>query len=126
MRGSSRAGIEPGKRRVDALTKSSAEWEERAARAVRSGDDNLAKEALGRKADIDGELAIANTALLEAGVYVTNIKSSLEQLEKRVLEVKASRTQIKEKARRAAGKSALSVPGLERFEAASTKSAAVT
>src|ERR1700761_3719944 len=41
--------------RAEALYKSSQEWQERAERAVRAGDDNLAREALKRKTEIDGE-----------------------------------------------------------------------
>src|ERR1700759_1198604 len=41
--------------RAEALYKSATEWEERAERAVRAGDDNLAREALKRKGEIDAE-----------------------------------------------------------------------
>src|SRR5439155_24391150 len=52
--------------RAEALAKTSREWEERAERAVRAGDDSLAKEALARKAQIDAEGQAATAGREEA------------------------------------------------------------
>src|SRR3954451_2164422 len=50
--------------RAEELLKKSREWEERAERAVRAGDDALAREALQRKADIDRDGAEATRGLV--------------------------------------------------------------
>src|SRR6185436_720271 len=47
------------KQKLEALAKESAEWEERAQRAVLAGDDDLVKQALERKAVVDGDKAEA-------------------------------------------------------------------
>ena len=64
--------------RAEALAKSSREWEERAERAVRAGDDGLAKEALTRKAQIDSEGQEATHGLAEAQGYAEKLTASLE------------------------------------------------
>jgi phage shock protein A len=102
--------------RAEALAKSSHEWEERAERAVRAGDDNLAKEALARKAQIDAEGQDATHALEEAQTYAEKLTVALKQLEARINEVKARKETLKAKARVSRGKNPLGSSALDEFE----------
>jgi phage shock protein A len=102
--------------RAESLAKSSREWEERAERAVRAGDDNLAKEALARKAQIDAEGQDATHSLVEAQTYAEKLTAALKQLEARIQEVKARKETLKAKARVSRGKNPLGSSALDEFE----------
>jgi phage shock protein A len=111
--------------RAEALAKSSREWEERAERAVRAGDDGLAKEALTRKAQIDGEGQEATNGLLEATGYAEKLTASLKQLELRITEVKMRKETLKAKARASKGVNTIGSPALEAFDRLNAKVDAV-
>lgn len=104
------------RQRCEALAKSSREWEERAERAVRAGDDNLAKEALARKAQIDGEGQEATNGLVEAQSYAERLTASLKQLEQRIVEVKLRKETLKAKARASKGVNTLGSSALDQFD----------
>jgi phage shock protein A len=111
--------------RAEALAKSSREWEERAERAVRAGDDNLAREALARKAQIDAEGQEATSGLEDGQRYAEKLTASLKQLEGRITEVKGRKETLKAKARASKGKSPLGSSALDEFERLSGKVDAV-
>ena len=102
--------------RAEALAKSSREWEERAERAVRAGDDGLAKEALARKAQIDAEGQEATNGLAEAQSFAEKLTASLKQLELRIGEVKLRKETLKAKARAAKGVNTIGSPALDAFD----------
>jgi phage shock protein A len=102
--------------RAEALAKSSREWEERAERAVRAGDDNLAKEALTRKAQIDAEGQEATHGLEEATSYAEKLTASLKQLDARITEVKLRKETLKAKARASKGVNSIGSPALDAFD----------
>ncbi len=104
------------RQRAEALAKSSREWEERAERAVRAGDDNLAKEALARKAQVDGEGRDATEALAQAQSDADTLATALKQLDARIGEVKARKETLKAKARASRGKSPLGSAALDEFD----------
>ena len=104
--------------RAEALAKSSREWEERAERAVRAGDDSLAKEALARKAQIDAEGQEATHGLAEAQGYAEKLTSSLKQLEQRIGEVKLRKETLKAKARASKGQNTPRLAGARRLRSA--------
>ncbi|MBW2733323.1 MAG: PspA/IM30 family protein [Deltaproteobacteria bacterium] len=76
-------------------------WQGRAEQAVQSGDDQLAREALGRKMTCDRELELANRAVAEQRGYVDELKTSLKALEARLQDVKLRKESIKQRARAA-------------------------
>jgi phage shock protein A len=104
------------RQRAEALAKSSREWEERAEHAVRAGDDGLAKEALARKAQIDGEGQDATHGLQEAQSYAEKLTASLKQLEQRIGEVKLRKETLKAKARASKGINAIGSPAVDAFD----------
>jgi phage shock protein A len=87
------------KQRVEALAKTSDEWEKRAERALSAGDENLAREALVRKAEIDAEREGAERALREQADYVDQLTQALKALDVRVKETKARKETLKAQAR---------------------------
>jgi phage shock protein A len=87
------------RQRVEALARSGEEWQQRAERAVRAGDDALASEALRRKLEIDGERAAAERTLKEQSDYVDQLTQALRAMEQRVKEVKARKETLKVQAR---------------------------
>jgi phage shock protein A len=86
-------------KKLTALRKSADEWEGRATKAVEAGDDALAKEALGRKAEIDAQVEAAEKSLAEQGAYVDQLSAALKQLEQRLTDVKSRKETLKAKAR---------------------------
>jgi phage shock protein A len=105
------------RQKVDALAKDSAEWEERAARAVTAGDDNLAKEALGRKAEIDAEKAETERALVEQAGYADQLTAALKAAEQKVAEIKSRKETLKAEARaRKARDRGVGAPGTSAFD----------
>jgi phage shock protein A len=83
-------------------------WEEHAARAVQSGDDALAKEALRRKAEKEADRMETDKAADEQKAQVDNLVAGLRALELRVKDVKLRQGTLREKARAAKGQSPLS------------------
>ena len=85
--------------RLGALASEAQTWEDRAATAVRAGDDALAREALARKRATEAEQAETKKALQEQSVYVDQLTSGLKSLEARVKEVQLRQGTLREKAR---------------------------
>lgn len=86
-------------RQVEAAAAEATAWEEKATKAVTSGDDGLAKEALRRKAEKDAERAEAEKNLQEQKVHVDQLTVALKALEARVKDVKLRQGTLREKAR---------------------------
>jgi phage shock protein A len=87
--------------RIEVMAEESRTWDERAAAAVRAGDDALAREALTRKGVTEGERAQTQKALQEQSVYVDQLTAGLKALEARVRDVKLRQGTLREKARAA-------------------------
>jgi phage shock protein A len=102
------------KQRVEALAKTSDEWEKRAERALTAGDENLARQALERKAEIDAERAEAERALREQADYADQLTQALKALDARVKETKMRKETLKAQAR--AQKSRDGGPGTSAFD----------
>jgi len=88
-------------KRIVTLEADAKTWEDRAATAVRAGDDGLAREALSRKAGVDAERAETAKALQEQSVYVDQLAAGLKALDARVKDVKLRQGTLREKARAA-------------------------
>ena len=88
----------------DRLRQEAAEWEDRAARAVKAGDDDLARKALEQKAQLDVQAAAAEKTLREQEAYVDQLTQSLKELEARVKEVKLRKGTLKQQAKMSAGR----------------------
>ena len=86
-------------KRIESLALEAKSWEDRAATAVRAGDDVLAKEALVRKGEKDAERAETEKPLREQEVYVEQLTVGLRALEARVKDVKLRQGSLREKAR---------------------------
>jgi phage shock protein A len=86
-------------KRLETLGGEAQLWEDRAAAAVRAGDDGLAREALLRKKDTETEQAEAKKAAQEQSVYVDQLTAALKALEARVKEVQLRQGTLREKAR---------------------------
>jgi phage shock protein A len=87
------------KQKAEALAKSVDEWQQRAERAVNAGDDGLAKEALKRRAEVQGELDETLRALQEQKNYADELTAALKALDVRVKEVKMRKETLKAQAR---------------------------
>jgi phage shock protein A len=83
-------------------------WDEHAARAVQSGDDALAQEALRRKAEKDADRLETDKAADEQKAQVEKLLDGLKALELRVKDVKLRQGTLREKARAAKGQSPMS------------------
>jgi phage shock protein A len=110
-------------KRVEALDGEIGTWTQRAETAVRSGDDELAKEALRRRGEKEAEQAETKKSLQEQGVYVDQLTTALKALEARVKDVKLRQGTLREKARAAKGVSPLSgkTSAFDDFERMSSK-----
>jgi phage shock protein A len=86
-------------KRVEALAGEARSWEEHATRAVKSGDDALAKEALRRRAEKEAERLETEKAAADQRAYVDQLTAGLKALEGRVRDVKLRQGSLREKAR---------------------------
>jgi phage shock protein A len=93
------AGEKRIKQKLEALAKESSEWDERAQRAVLAGDDNLAKQALERKASIDADKAEAEKHLMDQSAYADQLTAALKAAEQRVADIKSRKETLKAEAR---------------------------
>jgi phage shock protein A len=84
------------------------DWQKRAETAVQASQDGLAKEALARKTEKEGERDEINKALQEQGVYGDQLTAALKALEARLQEVKLRQGTLRAKARANRDGSALS------------------
>jgi len=115
-------------KRIETLDAEIKTWEDRAATAVRAGDDELAKEALRRKADKAAEKTETQKSLQEQGVYVDQLATGLKALEARVKDVKLRQGTLREKARaakRGGGVTSTKTSAFDDFERMSSKIEAV-
>ncbi|MFH1130034.1 MAG: PspA/IM30 family protein [Pseudomonadota bacterium] len=74
-------------------------WQQRAERAVRVEDDELAKEALRQKLRLEQECQKAKSIRAEEDVYVEQLKDSLHALDLRLKEIQLRKDTIKQRAR---------------------------
>ena len=86
-------------RRVQTIETEIADWEKRAETAIRAGDDELAKQALARKAEKESERDDAKKALQDQGAYADQLTAALKALETRLKDVKLRKETLKAKAR---------------------------
>jgi phage shock protein A len=121
------AGEKQLQKRIESLAAEARSWEDRAAMAVRAGDDALAKEALLRKAQKETEKAEAEKSFQEQQVYVDQLTAGLRALEARVKDVKLRQGSLREKARASKRGSSLGTgtSAFDDFERMSTKIDAV-
>jgi phage shock protein A len=92
------------RQRKETLVRSAEEWQARAERAVRAGDDALATEALRRKGEVDAEGAEVERGLAQQTGYIDELTAGLRALEARIKEVSARKETLKSQARAARGK----------------------
>jgi phage shock protein A len=114
-------------KKVEQLAGEVTTWEEHAMRAVKAGDDALAREALKRKAEKEADRLETEKALNEQKAYVDQLTAGLKALEARVKEVKLRQGSLREKARASKGKSPTSTKtsAFDDFERMSGKIEAV-
>jgi phage shock protein A len=96
------------RKQADDLAAEAKTWEDHAARAVQSGDDALAKEALRRKAQKDADRLEVLKAADEQKSEVEKLIAGLRALELRVKDVKLRQGTLRERARAAKGQSPVS------------------
>jgi phage shock protein A len=82
------------KGKVEELDREVEKWTQRAELAVKAGDDQLAREALGQKRRVVGERDRAEALRGEQRGAALEMKAELERMEQRVKEVEAKKTQI--------------------------------
>lgn len=87
--------------RCDKLQEQVQTWQRRAEQAVRSGDDDLAREALRERQQAQAELQQAEQNTAQQQAYVEQLKQSLKALEARVRDVKARKETLKGRAKAA-------------------------
>lgn len=88
-------------KRVDEAYRNVQKWQEHAERAVRAGDDELAKEALLRQAEAEKKLEATESALAEHSRMVAKMHGDLKGGEAKLVEVKGKRETLKNRARAA-------------------------
>ena len=86
-------------KRAEGLKRTIDEWTQRAERALQAGDENLAKEALGRRVELEGELRELESNIAQQRANVDDLTIALRALDQRVTEVKARKETLKIQAR---------------------------
>lgn len=102
--------------KVGELELAIADWEAKAEQAVRAGDDELAREALKRRGDMEAAKQRAEQTLGEQTAYADQLTQALKQLEERLSEVKGRKETLKAKARASKGQSPLGSSAFNEFE----------
>lgn len=95
------ASVKRGEQEVERLGTELERWQQRAEQAVRAGDDQLARQALGMRMDKAQELSRAKATLAEQRAHSEELKSALKQFEQRLEQIKARRGTLKQRARSA-------------------------
>jgi phage shock protein A len=75
-------------------TDDAANWEKRAMLALEHGDDELAREALRRKKKAEGDAADNDRTREQQAAYVSELRATIEQLERKVEELKARKNTL--------------------------------
>lgn len=88
-------------KKVDEAYRNVQKWQEHAERAVRAGDDELAKEALTRQAEAEKKLEAAESVLTEHSRAVAKMHADLKTGEAKLSEIKSKREPLKARARAA-------------------------
>jgi len=102
------AGEKLMQKRIADLSAEAATWENQAEKALRAGNEELAKEALRRKATKDADRLEAEKALAEQQVAVEQLKAGLVALDARVKDVKLRQGTLRARARAAHGDNPMS------------------
>ena len=95
-------------KRIEDLAAEATSWEGQAEKALRAGNEELAREALRRKATKDADRIEAEKALAEQQVAVERLKAGLVALDARVKDVKLRQGSLRSKARAAHGENPMS------------------
>jgi phage shock protein A len=88
-------------KRVDEAFRGVQKWQDHAERAVRAGDDELAKEALLRQSESEGKLAALENTLAEHSRVVAKLQDELRLGEEKLTEIRGKREVLKARARSA-------------------------
>lgn len=104
-------------KRVDEAYRNVQKWQEHAERAVRAGEDDLAKEALMRQADGETKLQTAEGTLAEHSRIVAKLHSDLRGGEAKLTEIKGKREALKSRARAAHKQTTGEGSAFDRFSA---------
>lgn len=86
-------------KRVDEIYRGVQKWQEHAERAVHAGDDELAREALRRKDEVEKQLEEAEKVLAEQSHQVARMTAQLKQNDEKIADIKRRKGMLKERAR---------------------------
>ena len=88
-------------KKVDEEYRAVQKWQEHAERAVQAGDDELAKEALRRRDEMEVKLAAVEKTLAEHSQLTAKLAAQLKAGDQKLIEVKGKREPLKARARAA-------------------------
>ena len=88
-------------KKVDEEYRNVQKWQEHAERAVRAGDDELAKEALRRRVEAEAKLESAEKAHAEQSRHVQKLTDDLKSGDRKLSEIKTRKESLKSRARAA-------------------------
>ncbi len=103
-------------RRVDEHYRNAQKWQEHAERAVRGNDDELAREALRRREEVEVKLQEAEQLLATQSHLTVKLTEQIRINDRKIAEIKSKKETLKARAR--ASKQALSIEGsaFDRFD----------
>ncbi len=91
---SSVATVKQLEKKLKDQTEETASWEKRAMLALEHGDDELAREALRRKKKAEGDAADTDRLREQQTAYVSELKATIDQLDRKVEELKARKNTL--------------------------------
>jgi phage shock protein A len=86
--------LKQSERQAENYKKASADWESKAMAALKGGNDELARAALGEKTKSDELVGEAEQGVAQQKAYCEELKSSLSQLEQKINEAKGKRDEL--------------------------------
>ncbi len=88
-------------KKVDEEYRNVQKWQDHAERAVRAGDDELAKEALRRRVEAEAKLEAAERTHAEQSRHVQKLSDDLKSGDRKLTEIKSRKESLKSRARAA-------------------------
>ncbi len=102
-------------KKVDEEYRNVQKWQDHAERAVRAGDDELAKEALRRRVEAEAKLEAAERIHAEQSRHVQKLSDDLKSGDQKLVEIKARKEVLKSRARSAKQATSSDGTAMDRF-----------
>lgn len=86
--------LKQSEKQAQTYAQQAADWESKAMAALKSGSEDLARQALAEKTKVDGLLTEANQGVAQQKAYTEELKQSTTQLEQKIADARRKRDEL--------------------------------